>query len=149
MDALGPVSPEIADEHPEGEEPEQAHRGVGQDENAGDDEGVDGRRIEQSGIEAGLGVFDFLTDPVDDIGVCRHEYHGGQADEKLAVEPQVEAEKLDDPAHHARVVEVAPVGEQGIGPVVGFVVAELHPGGQDATDDKAHKKEPGHGATSL
>ena len=124
---------EIFGKHPETQKPEEAHRRVGHDENACDDKGIDGGRVKESGIESGLGIFYFFPDTENDVGVGRHENHGGKTDEKLAVEQQVKAEKLNYPTYHAWMVKVTPVGEFGVCPVIDFIIAKFKPSCQKAS----------------
>ena len=128
--------------HPNRQQPKEHQWCVGHDEDACDDEGIDGGGEKQRGIKSRPRVLDVFADAVDDIGVGGHEDDRGQSDEELAVEQQVEAEQLDDPAHHGRMVEMAPIGIEGVGPVVDLVVAELHPGRQNASHEGADDQKP-------
>ena len=127
VQVLGLFGGEVFGKHPETQKPEEAHRCVGHDENACDDKGINGCRVKESSIESGLGIFYLFPDAENDVGVGRHENHGGKTDEELAVEQQVKAEKLNHPAHHARMVEMAPVGKFGVSPLIDFIVAEFKP----------------------
>ena len=110
---------------PQRQKPEHHQRRVRQDDDTSQHRAVHGRRMENGGEQPRSLAADPAAHEIHQPCGDRRAHHGRQPDEHLGVEGQVQREPLNQPADHRRMVEVAPVREGGVGPVVDLVVAKL------------------------